>query len=170
MVLLVFHGTLCSPLKTASFCVFHPVLPLFNQFKERNLKYIYKKTKYWCIIYLNFMSFGQVPEPLGWALMPVAPIGELFGWQFALELPNSQAGFKITGKHVCQCAAYCLVHLASSVETWGSFYGKDIVCLFLCMCAFLVSQPDVVSRGTWCDVSLPPPLTNRKQLCGCGSV
>lgn len=40
---------------------------------------------------------GQVPEPAGLALMPVAPIGELFGWLFALELPNSQAGFKITG-------------------------------------------------------------------------
>lgn len=39
----------------------------------------------------------QVPEPLGWALMPVSPIGELFGWLFALELPNSQAGFKSTG-------------------------------------------------------------------------
>ncbi|KAF6719202.1 Nidogen-1 [Oryzias melastigma] len=38
-----------------------------------------------------------VPEPLGWALMPVSPIGELFGWLFALELPNSQAGFKTTG-------------------------------------------------------------------------
>lgn len=46
-------------------------------------------------------SIGQVPEPAGWALMPVAPIGELFGWLFALELPNSQAGFKITGKIVC---------------------------------------------------------------------
>lgn len=43
-------------------------------------------------------SSSQVPEPVGWALMPVAPIGELFGWLFALELPNSQAGFKITGK------------------------------------------------------------------------
>ena len=41
---------------------------------------------------------GQVPEPLGWALMPVAPIGELFGWLFALELPNSQSGFKVTGR------------------------------------------------------------------------
>lgn len=43
-------------------------------------------------------SSSQVPEPVGWALMPVAPIGELFGWLFALELPNSRAGFKITGK------------------------------------------------------------------------
>lgn len=47
-----------------------------------------------------FTVIGQVPEPAGWALMPVAPIGELFGWLFALELPNSQAGFKIAGVFV----------------------------------------------------------------------
>ncbi|XP_076008480.1 nidogen-2 [Genypterus blacodes] len=44
-----------------------------------------------------YTAISEVPEPVGWALMPVAPIGELFGWLFALELPNSQGGFKITG-------------------------------------------------------------------------
>uniref|UniRef100_A0A665TBV2 Nidogen 2a (osteonidogen) n=1 Tax=Echeneis naucrates TaxID=173247 RepID=A0A665TBV2_ECHNA len=44
-----------------------------------------------------YTAISEVPEPVGWALMPVAPIGELFGWLFALELPNSQAGFKVTG-------------------------------------------------------------------------
>ncbi|XP_031707889.1 nidogen-2 isoform X2 [Anarrhichthys ocellatus] len=44
-----------------------------------------------------YTAISEVPEPVGWALMPLAPIGELFGWMFALELPNSQAGFKITG-------------------------------------------------------------------------
>uniref|UniRef100_A0A7N8YPF2 Nidogen 2a (osteonidogen) n=1 Tax=Mastacembelus armatus TaxID=205130 RepID=A0A7N8YPF2_9TELE len=44
-----------------------------------------------------YTAISEVPEPVGWALMPVAPIGELFGWLFALELPNSQVGFKFTG-------------------------------------------------------------------------
>uniref|UniRef100_A0A3Q2W392 Nidogen 2a (osteonidogen) n=1 Tax=Haplochromis burtoni TaxID=8153 RepID=A0A3Q2W392_HAPBU len=44
-----------------------------------------------------YTAISKVPEPVGWALMPVAPIGELFGWLFALELQNSQAGFKLTG-------------------------------------------------------------------------
>uniref|UniRef100_A0A3P8W1Q3 Nidogen 2 n=1 Tax=Cynoglossus semilaevis TaxID=244447 RepID=A0A3P8W1Q3_CYNSE len=44
-----------------------------------------------------YTAISEVPEPVGWALMPVAPIGELFGWLFALELPDSQAGFKTTG-------------------------------------------------------------------------
>ncbi|XP_031435765.1 nidogen-2 isoform X1 [Clupea harengus] len=44
-----------------------------------------------------YTAVSEVPEPAGWALMPVAPIGGLFGWLFALELPNSQNGFTITG-------------------------------------------------------------------------
>ncbi|XP_067349367.1 nidogen-2 isoform X3 [Channa argus] len=44
-----------------------------------------------------YTAISEVPEPVGWALMPVAPIGELFGWLFALEFPNSKAGFKVTG-------------------------------------------------------------------------
>ncbi|KAK7893402.1 hypothetical protein WMY93_022554 [Mugilogobius chulae] len=44
-----------------------------------------------------YTAISKVPDSIGWALMPASPIGELFGWLFALELPNSQAGFKITG-------------------------------------------------------------------------
>lgn len=45
-----------------------------------------------------YTAISEVPEPLGWALMPVTPIGGLFGWLFALKLPNSHNGFNITGK------------------------------------------------------------------------
>uniref|UniRef100_A0A3P9NL64 Nidogen 2 n=1 Tax=Poecilia reticulata TaxID=8081 RepID=A0A3P9NL64_POERE len=44
-----------------------------------------------------YTAISEVPEPVGWAMMSVSPVGELFGWLFALELPNGQAGFKITG-------------------------------------------------------------------------
>ncbi|XP_053488796.1 nidogen-2 [Ictalurus furcatus] len=44
-----------------------------------------------------YTAISEVPEPLGWALMPVTPIGGLFGWLFALKLPNSHNGFSITG-------------------------------------------------------------------------
>ncbi|KAF5901726.1 nidogen-2 isoform X1, partial [Clarias magur] len=44
-----------------------------------------------------YTAISEVPEPLGWALMPVTPIGSLFGWLFALKLPNSHNGFNITG-------------------------------------------------------------------------
>ncbi|KAK3563522.1 hypothetical protein QTP86_030392 [Hemibagrus guttatus] len=44
-----------------------------------------------------YTAISEVPEPLGWALMPVTPIGSLFGWLFALKLPNSHNGFNVTG-------------------------------------------------------------------------
>ncbi|KAG7327949.1 hypothetical protein KOW79_007893 [Hemibagrus wyckioides] len=44
-----------------------------------------------------YTAISEVPEPLGWALMPVTPIGGLFGWLFALKLPNSRNGFNVTG-------------------------------------------------------------------------
>lgn len=47
-----------------------------------------------------YTAISEVPEPLGWALMPITPIGGLFGWLFALKLPNSHNGFNITGKDV----------------------------------------------------------------------
>lgn len=45
-----------------------------------------------------YTAISEVPEPLGWALMPVTPIGGLFGFLFALKLPNGHNGFNITGK------------------------------------------------------------------------
>ncbi|KAF7704087.1 hypothetical protein HF521_021159 [Silurus meridionalis] len=44
-----------------------------------------------------YTAISEVPEPLGWSLMPATPIGGLFGWLFALKLPSSYNGFNITG-------------------------------------------------------------------------
>ncbi|KAJ8341119.1 hypothetical protein SKAU_G00334100 [Synaphobranchus kaupii] len=44
-----------------------------------------------------YTAISQVPEPMGWAMMPMAPIGGLFGWLFALPLPGHQNGFSVTG-------------------------------------------------------------------------
>ncbi|XP_048830880.1 nidogen-2-like isoform X2 [Brienomyrus brachyistius] len=44
-----------------------------------------------------YTAISQLPEPLGWALMPLAPVGGLFGWLFALELPDHKNGFRVTG-------------------------------------------------------------------------
>uniref|UniRef100_A0A3B3T229 Nidogen 2 n=1 Tax=Paramormyrops kingsleyae TaxID=1676925 RepID=A0A3B3T229_9TELE len=44
-----------------------------------------------------YTAISRLPEPLGWALMPLAPVGGLFGWLFALELPDHKNGFRITG-------------------------------------------------------------------------
>ncbi|KAG5847035.1 hypothetical protein ANANG_G00121420 [Anguilla anguilla] len=44
-----------------------------------------------------FATLSRVPEHAGAALMPLTPIGGLFGWLFALEMPNHQNGFSIIG-------------------------------------------------------------------------
>ncbi|XP_023698906.2 nidogen-2 isoform X2 [Paramormyrops kingsleyae] len=42
-------------------------------------------------------AISRIPEPVGWALLPVVPTGAVFGWLFALEQYDHQNGFSITG-------------------------------------------------------------------------
>nr|XP_015206360.1 PREDICTED: nidogen-2 [Lepisosteus oculatus] len=44
-----------------------------------------------------YTAISQIPEPAGWALMPLSTIGGLFGWLLALELQGSENGFSVTG-------------------------------------------------------------------------
>ncbi|MGH0178138.1 UNVERIFIED_CONTAM: hypothetical protein FKN15_076934 [Acipenser sinensis] len=48
-----------------------------------------------------YTAVSHVPEPAGWALMPLSPIGGLFGWLFALELTGHENGFSITDMDEC---------------------------------------------------------------------
>lgn len=84
-----------------------------------------------------YTAISEVPEPVGWALMPVAPIGGLFGWLFALELPNSHNGFSITGEAVMisSSASFMVLHVCS---TYGLLL--EAVILFSLMESHSVSQ------------------------------
>ncbi|XP_006894436.1 PREDICTED: nidogen-2 [Elephantulus edwardii] len=44
-----------------------------------------------------YTAVSHIPQPAAQALLPVMPIGGLFGWLFALEKPGSENGFSITG-------------------------------------------------------------------------
>ncbi|NP_001088178.1 nidogen 2 L homeolog precursor [Xenopus laevis] len=44
-----------------------------------------------------YTAISNVPDPASWSLTPLAPIGGLFGWLFALEKPGFQNGFSFTG-------------------------------------------------------------------------
>lgn len=44
-----------------------------------------------------YTAISQIPPPAAQALLPVLPIGGLFGWLFALEKPGSENGFSLTG-------------------------------------------------------------------------
>ncbi|XP_060238022.1 nidogen-2 isoform X2 [Meriones unguiculatus] len=44
-----------------------------------------------------YTAISHIPQPAAQALLPVMPMGGLFGWLFALERPGSENGFSITG-------------------------------------------------------------------------
>ncbi|KAL6087517.1 hypothetical protein STEG23_022170 [Scotinomys teguina] len=44
-----------------------------------------------------YTAISHIPQPAAQALLPVIPIGGLFGWLFALEKPGSENGFRLTG-------------------------------------------------------------------------
>ncbi|RXM95852.1 Nidogen-1 [Acipenser ruthenus] len=51
-----------------------------------------------------YTAVSHVPEPAGWALMPLSPIGGLFGWLFALELTGHENGFSVMGAEFARYA------------------------------------------------------------------
>ncbi|XP_068401557.1 nidogen-2 isoform X3 [Eschrichtius robustus] len=44
-----------------------------------------------------YLAIGHIPQPAAQALLPLTPIGGLFGWLFALERPGWENGFSLTG-------------------------------------------------------------------------
>ncbi|KAH0520035.1 Nidogen-2 [Microtus ochrogaster] len=44
-----------------------------------------------------YTAISHIPQLAAQALLPVIPIGGLFGWLFALEKPGSENGFSLTG-------------------------------------------------------------------------
>ncbi|XP_037359235.1 nidogen-2 isoform X1 [Talpa occidentalis] len=44
-----------------------------------------------------YTAISHIPQPAAQALLPLAPIGGLFGWLFALEKPGWKNGFSLTG-------------------------------------------------------------------------
>uniref|UniRef100_A0A8C4PL60 Nidogen 2 n=1 Tax=Equus asinus asinus TaxID=83772 RepID=A0A8C4PL60_EQUAS len=44
-----------------------------------------------------YMAISHIPQPAAHALLPLTPIGGLFGWLFALEKPGWTNGFSLTG-------------------------------------------------------------------------
>ncbi|XP_019581253.2 nidogen-2 isoform X1 [Rhinolophus sinicus] len=44
-----------------------------------------------------YTAISHVPQPAAQALLPLTPIGGLFGWLFALEKPGWKNGFSLTG-------------------------------------------------------------------------
>ncbi|XP_072485813.1 nidogen-2 [Notamacropus eugenii] len=45
----------------------------------------------------TYIAISHIPHPAAQALLPLTPIGGLFGWLFAFEKPGYENGFSITG-------------------------------------------------------------------------
>lgn len=45
-----------------------------------------------------YTAISHIPPPAAQALLPLTPLGGLFGWLFALEKPGWENGFSLTGE------------------------------------------------------------------------
>uniref|UniRef100_A0A669QK23 Nidogen 2 n=1 Tax=Phasianus colchicus TaxID=9054 RepID=A0A669QK23_PHACC len=74
-----------------------------------------------------YTAISGVPAPAARALLPLLPLGGLFGWLFALEEPGSENGFSITGDfpHALMGVSYTFcfpgqVHITQTAEGLGA--------------------------------------------------
>lgn len=45
----------------------------------------------------SYTAISTIPETVGYSLLPLAPIGGIIGWMFAVEQDGFKNGFSITG-------------------------------------------------------------------------
>jgi nidogen (entactin) len=45
----------------------------------------------------SYTAISTIPETLGYSLLPLAPIGGIIGWMFAVEQDGFKNGFSMTG-------------------------------------------------------------------------
>lgn len=45
----------------------------------------------------SYTAISTVPETVGHSLLPLAPVGGIIGWMFAVEQDGFKNGFSITG-------------------------------------------------------------------------
>ncbi|OXB64072.1 hypothetical protein ASZ78_001692, partial [Callipepla squamata] len=73
-----------------------------------------------------YTAISGVPAPAARALLPLLPLGGLFGWLFALEEPGYENGFSITGAEFTQSLEVTFypgeeqVHITQTAEGLGT--------------------------------------------------
>lgn len=45
----------------------------------------------------SYTAISTIPESVGYSLLPLAPVGGIIGWMFAVEQDGFRHGFSITG-------------------------------------------------------------------------
>lgn len=64
----------------------------------------------------SYTAISTIPESIGYSLLPLAPIGGIIGWMFAVEQDGFKNGFSITGN--VHLTLKSVSHMMGPGEAW----------------------------------------------------
>ncbi|XP_075388285.1 nidogen-1 [Tenrec ecaudatus] len=73
----------------------------------------------------SYTAISTVPETLGYSLLPLAPVGGIIGWMFAVEQDGFKNGFSITGGEFTRQAEVTFVGHPGKLVVKQQFSGID---------------------------------------------
>nr|XP_051676330.1 nidogen-1 [Oryctolagus cuniculus] len=73
----------------------------------------------------SYTAISTIPETVGYSLLPLAPIGGIIGWMFAVEQDGFKNGFSITGGEFTRRAAVTFVGYPGKLVIKQQFSGID---------------------------------------------
>ncbi|XP_074079062.1 nidogen-1 [Macrotis lagotis] len=73
----------------------------------------------------SYTAISTIPESLGYSLVPLAPVGGIIGWMFAVEQEGFKNGFSITGGEFTRQAEVTFVGYPDKLVIKQKFNGID---------------------------------------------
>uniref|UniRef100_A0A8D0Q6Z0 Nidogen-1 n=1 Tax=Sus scrofa TaxID=9823 RepID=A0A8D0Q6Z0_PIG len=73
----------------------------------------------------SYTAISTIPETIGYSLLPLAPIGGIIGWMFAVEQDGFKNGFSITGGEFTRQAEVTFVGHPDKLVIKQQFSGID---------------------------------------------
>uniref|UniRef100_A0A673TLK3 Nidogen 1 n=1 Tax=Suricata suricatta TaxID=37032 RepID=A0A673TLK3_SURSU len=73
----------------------------------------------------SYTAISTIPETVGYSLLPLAPIGGIIGWMFAVEQDGFKNGFSITGGEFTRLAEVTFVGHPGKLVIKQQFSGID---------------------------------------------
>ncbi|XP_006895439.1 PREDICTED: nidogen-1 [Elephantulus edwardii] len=73
----------------------------------------------------SYTAISTIPEALGYSLLPLAPVGGIIGWMFAVEQDGFKNGFSITGGEFTRQAEVTFVGHPDKLVIKQHFSGID---------------------------------------------
>nr|XP_027803815.1 nidogen-1 isoform X2 [Marmota flaviventris] len=73
----------------------------------------------------SYTAISTIPETIGYSLLPLAPIGGIIGWMFAVEQDGFKNGFSITGGEFTRQAEVTFVGHPGKLVIKQQFSGID---------------------------------------------